>query len=116
VQRNYRYFHEPLIEVNLVLGFVPRSSTTAMIASAIPTRSMHIRLPSLTAANETRPMGSSSGFVFGGHGAMPGDSRVRCYDRIGGLEICQKTDYLCVNLTVETGHFPSWPLIVTRRP
>ena len=34
--RNYRYFNEPLIEVNLVFSFVPRPFTTAMIASAIP--------------------------------------------------------------------------------
>jgi hypothetical protein len=42
VPRNYRYFNEPLIEVNLVFSFVPRPFTTAMIASAIPARSIHI--------------------------------------------------------------------------
>ena len=36
VPRNYRYFNEPLIEVNLVFSFVPRPFTTAVIASAIP--------------------------------------------------------------------------------
>jgi hypothetical protein len=36
VPRNYRYFHESLIEVNLVFSFVPRPFTTTMIASAIP--------------------------------------------------------------------------------
>jgi hypothetical protein len=36
VPRNYRYFNEPSIEVNLVFSFVPRPFTTAMIASAIP--------------------------------------------------------------------------------
>jgi hypothetical protein len=36
VPRNYRYFNEPLIEVNLVFSFVPRPFTTAMIARAIP--------------------------------------------------------------------------------
>jgi hypothetical protein len=46
VPRNYRYFNEPLIEVNLVFSFVRRPFTTAKIASAIPARSIHIRLPS----------------------------------------------------------------------
>ena len=36
-------------------------------------------------------MGSSSGFVFGGHGALPGDSRAEMLPRIGGLEICRET-------------------------
>jgi hypothetical protein len=36
VPRNYRYFNEALIEVNLVFSFVPRPFTTAVIASAIP--------------------------------------------------------------------------------
>jgi hypothetical protein len=36
VPRNYRYFNEPLIEVNLVFSFVRRPFTTAKIASAIP--------------------------------------------------------------------------------
>jgi hypothetical protein len=46
VPRNYRYFNKPLIEVNLVFSFVPRPFTTAMIASAMPTAIIHIRLPS----------------------------------------------------------------------
>jgi hypothetical protein len=46
VPRNYRYFNDPLIDVNLAFSFVPRPFTTAMIASAIPARSIHIRLPS----------------------------------------------------------------------
>jgi hypothetical protein len=36
VPRNYRYFNEPLIEVNLVFSFVRRPFTTAKIASAMP--------------------------------------------------------------------------------
>jgi hypothetical protein len=36
VPRNYRYFNESLIEVNLVFSFGPRPFTTAMIANAIP--------------------------------------------------------------------------------
>jgi hypothetical protein len=36
VPRNYRYFNEPLIEVNLVFRFVPSPLAAVMIASAIP--------------------------------------------------------------------------------
>jgi hypothetical protein len=36
VPRNYRYFNEPLIEVNLVFRFVPSPLAAVMIASAMP--------------------------------------------------------------------------------
>jgi hypothetical protein len=36
VPRNYRYFNESLIEVNLVFRFVPSPLAAVMIASAIP--------------------------------------------------------------------------------
>jgi hypothetical protein len=36
VPRNYRYFNEPLIEVNLVFRFVPSPLAAVTIASAMP--------------------------------------------------------------------------------
>jgi hypothetical protein len=39
-QAEHMYFNELLIEVNLVLSFVPSPFTTAIIASAMPTKSV----------------------------------------------------------------------------